>query len=110
MLSARGLTFLSVLVYTQFFLTRTLGILPQAVNWVDDVAVVMLGALALLRVPRPARLPRAWAWALAAFILLGIVSALANGVPWWRAALGARGPLLHVGLYYAVIVAPLERS
>src|SRR5713226_1822280 len=108
MLSARGLILLSIFVYTQFFWTRTLGVLPQAMNWVDDVVVVALGALALLRMPPPAPLPKTWAWALGAFVLLGIVSAFANDVPWWRTVLGLRGLLIYLGLYYAVVVAPLE--
>jgi hypothetical protein len=110
MLNSRGLIILSIVVYTQFFWTRTLGILPQAANWLDDIVVVGLGVVALLRVPRPARLPRIWAWALAAFVLLGIVSAFANDVPWWRAALGFRGLLVYVPLYYAVVVAPLDEA
>jgi len=110
MASARGLILLSILVYTQFFWTRTLGILPQAVNWVDDIVVVGFGALALLRVPAPSRLPRTWGWALSGFVVLGIVSAFANDVPWWRAALGFRGPLVYVPLYYAVVVAPLDET
>jgi len=110
MLTARRLILVSAFIYTQFFWTRTLGILPQATNWIDDVVVLLLGVLALTSVPQPVRLKHTWAWALAAFVALGVVSAFANDVPWRRAALGFRGVLVYVPLYYAVVAASLDEA
>src|SRR2546425_686206 len=77
-------------------------------DWSSVVCFPELDALSLC--PRQPRRSRTWGWALAAFVLLGIVSAFANDVPWWRAALGFRGVLVYVPLYYAVVVAPLDEA
>src|SRR2546425_12201421 len=77
-------------------------------DWSSVVCFPELDALSLC--PRQPRRSRTWGWALVAFVLLGIVSAFANDVPWWRAALGFRGVLVYVPLYYAVVVAPLDEA
>jgi hypothetical protein len=110
MLTVRRLVLLAAFVYTQFFWTRTLGVLPPGANWIDDVVALALGALALAQVPRPSGLSTAWAWLLAAFVGIGVVSAIANGVPWWRAALGLRGLLVYLGVYYGVVTSKLSRE
>lgn len=100
---------ITVLALTQFLWTRTLGFAPQAFNWLDDLLVLALGGLALTRRPRPVPLSHAWASALGVFVVIALASALANGVPPGRAILGMRGVVLYLPLYYAVVVANLDR-
>jgi hypothetical protein len=101
---------ITVLTLTQFLWTRTLGLAPQPFNWIDDLLVLGIGGLALTRVPRPVPLSHAWAWALGAFALIALASALGNGVSAGRAILGMRGVVLYLPLYYAVVVASLDRD
>jgi len=104
------LSLLTTLALTQFLWSRSLGVVPQAFNWLDDLLVVGLGFLALTRRPRPVPLSHLWAGALAVFLVVALTGTLANEVPAGRALLGLRGVLLYLPLYYAVVVANIDRG
>ena len=109
-LSVHAVIGLATFALTQFFWSRTLGIVPQAINWFDDVVAVGLGVLALTRAPRPSWLSRAWSVPLTIFVVVALTGALANAVPLGRAVLGLRGVLIYLPVYYALVQSNLDRQ
>ena len=109
LLSANAVIALTIFALTQFFWSRTLGIVPQAVNWLDDVVAVGLGVLALTRTPRSSSLSRAWSLPLTVFVVVALTGAIANAVPPGRTVLGLRGVLIYLPVYYAVVQSNLDR-
>lgn len=109
-LSAHAVIILTAFALTQFFWSRTLGIVPQAVNWLDDVVAVGLGVLALTRTPRSLWLSRAWCVTLTIFVVVALTGAVANAVPLGRTLLGLRGVLIYLPVYYAVVQSNLDRQ
>jgi hypothetical protein len=88
----------------QYLFTRTLRLLPLPFIWLDDAALVLAAALALLAaaVGGTGRLRSPLDRPVAACAAAGIASAAWNGVSPLHLALALRGPLQPVLAFYAL--------
>lgn len=103
-------TALCVYVPVQYFLTKDLGLLPRAAVWLDELLVV---GLALVLVIRQAQFRDVLRWTpinvpLLAFVGIGVVSAVLNQVAPHIAILGMRDTLQYVVVFAALAALPLD--
>lgn len=103
-------TLLCVWVPIQYFLTKDLGLLPRAAVWLDELLVMTLGAVLLIRQAQerdvlrrtPVNVP------LLVFVAVAILSAVLNRVAPHIAILGMRDTLQYVVVFAALAWLPLD--
>ena len=103
---------LCVWIPIQYWLTKDLGLLPRAAVWLDELLVVVLGLGLVIRQLQSGDVIRRTAIdrPLAAFVAIGVISALANSVRPEIALLGLRDTLQYVVVFYAITWLPASRE
>lgn len=94
----------ALLVPTQFFWTDDLNLLPSIVRYADDGLLGLLLVRLVLEAVRRGRPLRRTPWdiPLAAFLGIGVLSAVVNGVPLLNAVSGLRAPIQILLILYVV--------
>ncbi len=93
-------------IYIQYFLTRTLEVLPKPGVWGDEACLgaLLLGSLLTSCLRGETAFHHVPGWRmLVSFVALGIISGALNGLPAENVALGIRG-FVQPALYYVILI------